>query len=102
MKTTRTKQGVIMLIKPIMRKTKKIGFLSIRRPALDDLSGLLLTDVARMDISVLEAVVPRLSTPAITAEEVGSLHAEDIMLLKTMIGSYFLTRKALAGSGIYE
>ena len=91
-----------MLIKPVMRKTKKIGFLSIRRPALSDLSGLQLADVVCMDMNVLEIVVPRLSTPAITAEEVSSLHTEDITLLKTIIGSCFLTRKALAESGIYE
>lgn len=99
METTKTKRNVIALIKPIMRKTKKVRALAVRKVVIGDMNGVSMADVARMDMDALRVIVPRISTPTITADEFSGLDAEDITLIKVIVGSCFVSKKALADSG---
>jgi hypothetical protein len=80
-------------------KRGEIGFtiLTLRRPMSGELRGLMLSDLARMDVNAMMKLLPRISDPCITEAEAAAMPSEDLFACATEIGSFFLQKADLAG-----
>ncbi len=71
-KVTNTPLSNIVLDAPISRGDQVITTLHLRRPNAGELHGIKLADLLQMDVSALALLVPRVSSPALTAADVGA------------------------------
>lgn len=79
----------IELNKPLKRGEKTIKSLEIREPSAGELRGIKLLDVAQMDASAYAELLPRISTPAITAQEFNQMAMSDLMQVMTTVAGMF-------------
>lgn len=54
-------------------KAKTHSEISLRKPKSGELRGLAISDLIRMDVGALITLIPRISSPALTKEEVEAL-----------------------------
>lgn len=80
---------------PILRGEEKITALRLRKPAAGELRGLTMSDLARLDVSTVLKLLPRISTPTLTDAEAANLPPEDLFACSTEIGSFLLKRADL-------
>lgn len=88
----------VKLDTPIKRGDTTIAEVTLRRPKSGELRGLLLTEVIRMQVDALVALLPRISTPTLTRPEIDALDPADLMALGTEAIGFFLSREQLAAS----
>lgn len=83
----------VVLDVPLIRGSQTITEVALRRPLSGDLRGLALTDIARLDVTALGKLLPRISTPALTEADVARLDPADLLALGGEIAGFFM-RKA--------
>jgi hypothetical protein len=83
---------VVELDEPIQRGEQSIGSITIRKPDAGALRGVSLVALGQIDVIALQTVLPRVSTPMLTALEVSRLDAADLMSLGAAIASFLLTK----------
>jgi hypothetical protein len=66
---------------PLVRGAQTITAVTLRKPTAGELRGTSLHDLARFDVSALQKVLPRISTPTLTEFEIGQLDPADLMAL---------------------
>ncbi|MDH4585628.1 phage tail assembly protein [Pseudomonas sp. BN415] len=86
-------EEVITLDVPLVRGNTTITEVTLRKPMSGELRGVTLLDLAQMDVLALRKVIPRISTPTLTDNEVGRLDPADLMQCGVAVAS-FLVRKA--------
>lgn len=79
-------------IDPISRGDQLISSLQLRRPNAGELRGITLVDLLQMDVSALALLLPRISSPALTAADVGQLDPADLVSIATEVGGFFLSK----------
>lgn len=84
----------ITLDTPIKRGEQTIETIELRKPAAGELRGLNLTDLLQMDVNAITKVTPRISTPALTEQEVGRMDVADLLQCGAEIAGFLLTKQA--------
>ena len=83
---------VVELDEPIQRGEQSIASITIRKPDAGALRGVSLVALGQIDVIALQTVLPRVSTPMLTALEVSRLDPADLMSLGAAIASFLLTK----------
>lgn len=86
----------VTLDTPIIRGETEIRIITLRRPKAGELRGLTISDLARLDVTALLKLLPRITTPSLTPPELEQLQPEDLFDLATQAGSFLLKKSELA------
>lgn len=84
--------GSILLETPILRGDQVISSLTLRKPNAGTLRGIKLADLLQMDVGALTTLLPRISTPTLTAADAAKLDPVDLVAIATEVGNFFLTK----------
>lgn len=68
----------ITLDTPIVRGEQTIGFVQLRKPAAGELRGLTLNALHQCDYGALETLLPRITIPTLTKQDVAGLDPADL------------------------
>ena len=82
----------IALDTPIKRGETLIDSITLRKPGAGELRGCTISDLARMDITTLVRVIPRISTPSLTEHEVSSMDLADLTELASEVAGFLLKK----------
>jgi hypothetical protein len=82
----------ITLDTPIQRGDETITALTLRKPASGELRGCTLTDLLQMDVSALQRVLPRITTPTLTEQDVARMDPADLLQLGTEVSGFLLPK----------
>ncbi|MET1457802.1 phage tail assembly protein [Yersinia enterocolitica] len=80
LKTT-VNENVVVLETPFKRGDTLITEIEVYRPNAGTLRGVRLSDVAHSDVDALIVVLPRITTPTLTAAECSRLELPDLVAL---------------------
>ena len=86
----------VTLDTPILRGEIKIDKVQLRRPTAGELRGLTMADLARLDVTAMLKLIPRITVPTLNEAELAKMPAEDLFALSTEIGSFLLQKADLA------
>ena len=86
----------VTLDTPIIRGETEIRTITLRRPKAGELRGLAISDLARLDVNAMLNLLPRISTPSLTAPELEQLPSEELFDLATEAGSFLLKKSVMA------
>lgn len=84
---------IVELDYPIKRGDEKIKQITLRKPKAGELRGLSIQDIAQQDINSLIKLIPRISTPRLTEQDVADLEPSDLMQLGIEVGSFFIPKR---------
>lgn len=82
----------ITLESPIQRGDQAIESIALRKPAAGELRGIALADLLRLDVSALIAVLPRITSPTLTPQDVQQLDLADLTALGTEVLGFFMSK----------
>jgi len=82
-KTNRT----VTLRTPLEVGSKKINSIDVREPKAGELRGIKLLDVLQLDVVAYEMLLPRITEPALTVEQVRGLPLPDVLLFMDAVGN---------------
>lgn len=80
--------ATVQLETPIVRGEQTITSVTLRKPVAGELRGLKLFDLVQMDVTALITVLPRISTPALTSNDVAFLDTADLMELGAEVAGF--------------
>jgi len=86
--------NTVTLDTPIRRGTTNIESITLRKPNSGELRGVSLVDLLRMDVASVIKVLPRISTPSLTAVEVAGMDPADLLELGSKISGFLLQKSA--------
>lgn len=86
--------NTVVLDTPIRRGVTTIDSITLRKPSSGELRGVSLADLLQMDVNSLIKVVPRISSPTLTAVEVTSMDPADLVALSAKITGFLLPKSA--------
>ena len=84
--------NTVVLDTPIRRGTTVIDSITLRKPNSGELRGVSLAELLQMDVNSLVKVVPRISSPTLTAIEVTSMDPADLFALGTKVSGFLLQK----------
>lgn len=85
---------VITLEAPLQRGEQTITAITLRKPSAGELRGLSLVNLIQMEVSALTTVLPRITTPVLTTEEINRLDLADLMQLGTEVAGFLVPKSA--------
>ncbi|WP_293937643.1 phage tail assembly protein [Iodobacter sp.] len=91
-----TDKNIITLDTPIKRGTQEITEVTLRKPKSGELRGLSLSDVLQMDVAALSKMLPRISSPTLTDNDVANLDPADLLQLGAVAVGFLLPKAAQA------
>ncbi|RRV04428.1 phage tail assembly protein [Pseudomonas sp. v388] len=86
--------NTVTLDSPLKRGKTQITHVTIRKPSSGELRGIQLAELIQLDVASLIKVIPRLSTPGLTAPEVASLDPADLLAIGSKIVGFLLQKSA--------
>lgn len=81
----KTNENIVTLIKPITRGEQVITDVTLSKPTAGTLRGVSLASVANSDVDALIKVLPRMTMPSLTEQEVAALELPDVMSFAAMV-----------------
>lgn len=90
--------GLVTLDVPIVRGETTITEVQVRRPDGGSFRGLNLVQVSQLDYSQLETLLPRITTPMLTKQEIARLDPADLMQLGGEVMDFLLPKAAKAAA----
>lgn len=90
MKNPSKSDQAVTLQEPLVRGDNKVAELNIRTPKAGELRGLSLADLLQLDVNALKTLLPRISSPSITEQEVNNLHPADLVQLGGKVISFLV------------
>ncbi|MGZ9712536.1 phage tail assembly protein [Glaciimonas sp. GNP009] len=88
-----TNHVTVILDEPLQRGDTVITEIQLRKPKAGELRGVSLVDVANLDVMALQKVLPRITQPILTMQDVNNLDLADLMAIGAEV-AYFLAKKA--------
>jgi len=85
---------VVTLDTPIKRGASIIATVTVRKPRAGELRGVALIELAQLDVIALQKVLPRITQPTLTAQEVAEMDPADLLELGTKV-ALFLARREM-------
>lgn len=83
----------ITLDTPLKRGDQEITAVTLRKPSSGELRGLNLTDLLQMDVNALKKILPRITSPILTEQDIDGLDPADLVDLGSSV-ALFLVKKA--------
>lgn len=84
----------VTLDTPVIRGKTHIATLTIRKPTAGELRGIKLQSLMESDTNSIMTLLPRITSPALTAQEVSNMDASDLWVIGNEI-VYFLLPKSV-------
>jgi len=81
----------VTLETPISRESGGVSSISLRKPKAGELRGLNLQDIMQSDVNAMVALLPRISHPFLTPQEVEQLDPADFAELAGAVVGFFYT-----------
>lgn len=88
----------ITLDTPIQRGEQTITRIELRKPMAGELRGINLMALMQMDVSASITLLPRISTPALTTQDVERMDPADLLQLSTTVTGFLLPKSAHTAS----
>ena len=88
--------ATVELDTPIKRNQEEVAKLTLRKPMAGELRGVSLADVINLDVDSITKVLPRISNPTVTEQEVREMDPADLTACGSEIAG-FLLQKRLKG-----
>jgi hypothetical protein len=89
----KTETAIVVLDEPLARGNSKISEITLHRPKSGALRGVSLMDLMNMNVSALQVVLPRISSPSLTPFDVAAMDPADLIKCGMEV-SLFLAPKA--------
>lgn len=93
---TPTRDGAVQLDQPIARGDTKIAFVQVRKPSAGELRGLSMAQLSQLDYGTLETLLPRITNPALTKQDLTKMDPADFMQLGMEVLDFLLPTSAKA------
>jgi len=90
------KEKTVVLDTPIKRGKTEIKDIVLRKPQSGALRGVRLQALMEMDVNAVMSVLPRVSMPALTAQEIAEMDPADLLALSVEVVTFLLPRSALS------
>ena len=90
-------EKTIQLDTPIMRGKTEITEIVLRKPQSGALRGTRLQAIMDMDVNAMMTVIPRISRPALTAQEIAEMDPADLTAMSVEVVTFLLKKSVLAG-----
>jgi len=87
-------ENTVTLDTPILRGKSVIERITLRKPQSGELRGVHLVDLLNMDVATLFKILPRISSPSITAPEAAALDPADLLACGSKIAGFLLQKSA--------
>ncbi|WP_458379196.1 phage tail assembly protein [Pseudomonas chlororaphis] len=84
--------NTVTLDTPIKRGNSTIDTITLRKPQSGELRGVHLAELLNLDVATLIKVLPRISSPSITAPEAASLDPADLFACGSKIAGFLLQK----------
>lgn len=84
--------NTVTLDTPIKRGKTTIDTITLRKPASGELRGVQLVELLNMDVATLIKILPRITSPGITAPEAAGMDPADLLACGSKISSFLLQR----------
>lgn len=84
----------ITLDHPIQRGDQQITAITLRKPMAGELRGVNLMAVMQMDVAAAITLLPRITSPSLTTQEVERLDPADLLQLTSTVTSFLLPKSA--------
>lgn len=94
--TDTANEKTLVLDTPIHRGKEKITELVLRKPQSGALRGTRLQAIMDMDVAAMMTIIPRISTPTLTAQEMSELDPADLTALSVEVVTFLLKKSVLA------
>lgn len=86
----------ITLETPIQRGETQITAIELRKPNAGELRGLNLADLYQMNVDALAKLLPRITEPALIAQDIHAMDPADLSQCATEVLGFLLPKSALA------
>lgn len=86
--------NTVHLDTPILRGKNQIDSLTLRKPQSGELRGVHLVDLLNLDVGALLKVLPRITSPSITAPEAAGMDPADLLACGNKV-AHFLLQKSV-------
>lgn len=86
--------NTVFLDTPITRGKSQIDSLTMRKPQSGELRGVHLVDLLNLDVAALIKVLPRITSPSITATEAAGMDPADLLACGNKV-AHFLLQKSV-------
>ena len=83
----------VSLDTPIQRDGEKIETITLRKPMAGELRGLSMADVLNLDVDSITKLVPRISNPILTEQEVRNMDPADLVEAGKEIAGFLLQKR---------
>jgi hypothetical protein len=84
--------NTVALDTPIIRGKTTIDSITLRKPNAGELRGVHLVELLNMDVATLIKILPRITTPALTAQDAASMDPADLLACGSMISGFLLQK----------
>lgn len=92
-----TKLNAVTLSKPIKIDGKDVSEITLRKPNTGELRGLKLVDVLQMDVNSHLELLPRITQPHLSTQQIAALDPTDFTDLVSKTLLFFVKPKQLEG-----
>lgn len=82
----------VHLDEPLQRGSGAITQVTLRKPRAGSLRGLNLTDIAQMNVTALQKLLPRISEPTLTEQDVADMSPADLVACGVEVASFLLQK----------
>ena len=90
------KLNSVTLLNSVTIDGKKVRKISLRKPRAGELRGLAVSEIVRMEVNSLIKLIPRISTPHFSEEQVGKLDPSELMDFGAKITTFFVKPAQMA------
>nr|DAI72855.1 MAG TPA: tail assembly chaperone [Caudoviricetes sp.] len=94
--TEKTTEKSIELDTPILRGKTEITHVTVRKPQSGALRGTRLQALMDMDVNAMMTVLPRVTTPALTSQEIAEMDPADLVSLSVEVVTFLLKKSVLS------
>ncbi len=88
----------ITLDTPIQRGDQHITAVTLRKPMAGELRGVNLMSIMQMDVSAAITLLPRITAPSLTTQEVERMDPADLLQLTSTVTGFLLPKSATTAS----
>ncbi|WP_307744969.1 phage tail assembly protein [uncultured Pantoea sp.] len=93
---TTPNEKVVELDTTILRGKTEITSVTVRKPQSGALRGTRLQALLDMDVNALITVLPRITTPALTTQEINEMDPADLVSLSVEVVTFLLKKSVLS------
>jgi hypothetical protein len=87
-------ENTVELDTPIQRGKQLISAVTLRKPCAGELRGIHLAELLNLDVASLIKVIPRISSPGITAPEAAGMDPADLLAIGGKVVGFLLQKQA--------